>query len=243
MLQRSTNGLSHVLVLSGAGVSAESGLGTFRDPDGLWAKFDPYELATPEAFTRQPETVHAFYNMRRRALLDAKPNAAHEALARLERAMNQAGGRLTLVTQNVDNLHERAGSMNVVHMHGELLRSRCSYCGDVRPCYADLDVAMACPSCDQRGGLRPDVVWFAEAPMEMDRILRAINTADLFVSIGTSGSVYPAAGFVAEARRIGIQTLELNLEPSENAHDFHEGRYGPATKVVAEWADDMMAMA
>jgi NAD-dependent deacetylase len=183
-----------IFVLIGAGVSAESGLGTFRDKDGLWTRFDPMRLATPEAFARQPDEVHAFYNMRRRNLIEAEPNPAHYALARLEAGLRERGGNLFLCTQSIDDLHERAGSQRVTHMHGELLKARCVACEAITPWHEDLDVDTSCPSCGRVGGLRPHVVWFGEMPLFMDRIYDALLEADLFVAIGTSGSVYPAAG-------------------------------------------------
>ena len=231
----------HIFVLTGAGVSAESGLGTFRDKgEGLWTRFDPMKLATPEAFARDPETVLAFYDARRRNLLKAAPNAAHFALARLEGALAAEGGRLTLVTQNIDDLHERAGSRRVLHMHGELLKARCLLCDSVHPWTDDLTVSHACPDCGRRGGLRPHVVWFGEMPFHLDDIDRAMRNADLFVAIGTSGAVYPAAGFVAEARAFGVPTCELNLEAADNAHCFDEARYGPASETVPAWVEELL---
>jgi NAD-dependent deacetylase len=233
----------NIFILTGAGISAESGLGTFRDKDGLWARFDPLKLATPEAFADDPEAVHAFYNMRRRNLLAAGPNEAHRALARLETALARRGGRLFLCTQNIDDLHERAGSRRVTHMHGELLKARCIGCEAVTVRREDLGVAESCASCGRPGMLRPHVVWFGEMPLEMDAIDEALQGADLFVAIGTSGSVYPAAGFVAEARAAGIRTCEINLEPSDNARQFDEARYGPASVVVQEWVETVLATA
>ena len=232
----------NIFVLTGAGVSAESGLGTFRDKkgEGIWAKFDPMKLATPEAFARDPETVLAFYDLRRRNLLNAKPNAAHFALARLEAALAERGGSLTLVTQNIDDLHERAGSERVIHMHGELLKARCGACEAVRPWRDDLTVAHACPACGRAGTLRPHVVWFGEMPLEMDLIDRALRKADLFVAIGTSGAVYPAAGFVAEARAYGLRTCEINLEAADNADLFDEQRLGPASETVPAWVEELI---
>ncbi|HYE43740.1 MAG TPA: NAD-dependent deacylase, partial [Caulobacteraceae bacterium] len=183
----------HIFVLTGAGVSAESGLGTFRDAGGLWSMYDLKEVATPEGFARDPAKVHAFYNMRRRVHRDARPNAAHEALARLERELPGRGGRLTLVTQNVDWLHEMGGAADVIHMHGEALKVRCDACGDVQRWEDDLAVAQVCARCGRTGTLRPDVVWFGEVPMHLERIQDALARADLFVAIGTSGTVYPAA--------------------------------------------------
>jgi NAD-dependent deacetylase len=233
----------HVFVLTGAGISAESGLGTFRDKagEGIWSRFDPMKLATPEAFARDPETVLAFYDMRRRNLLNARPNAAHFALARLETELPACGGALTLVTQNIDDLHERAGSRVVVHMHGELLKVRCQNCDSVRPWPEHLTPALACDVCGEKGGLRPDVVWFGEMPLHMHAIDRALRCADLFVAIGTSGAVYPAAGFVAEARASGVPTCEINLEAADNADLFDEARYGPASETVPVWIEDVLA--
>ena len=231
----------HVLVLTGAGISAESGLGTFRDKGGLWARFDPMRLATPEAFAADPAAVQAFYDARRRNLLDAAPNAAHDALARLAAGLAARGDRLTLVTQNVDDLHERGGSPAVLHMHGELLKVRCLSCGAVSPWQADVRPGDRCPACGTAGRLRPHVVWFGEVPMGLDAIEAALADASLFAAIGTSGSVYPAAGFVAAARERGIPTCELNLEPSDNSRLFDERRYGPATAVVPAWVDAVLA--
>ena len=231
-----------IFVLTGAGVSAESGLGTFRDKrgEGIWAKFDPMKLATPEAFARDPETVLAFYDPRRRNLRDAKPNAAHFALARLEDALAKRGDSLTLVTQNIDDLHERAGSARVIHMHGELVKARCGECGAVRPWLDDLTVADVCPDCRRAGALRPHVVWFGEMPLALDLIDRALRKADLFVAIGTSGAVYPAAGFVAEARAYGLRTCEINLEAADNAGLFDEQRLGPASETVPAWVVELV---
>ncbi len=234
----------NVFVLTGAGVSAESGLGTFRDKagTGIWARFDPMALATPEAFARDPVLVHDFYNARRRNLIDAKPNAAHAALARLEAGLAERGGRLFLCTQNIDDLHERAGSRHVTHMHGELLKARCTACAAVVSWREDLGVETPCPACGRLGGLRPDVVWFGEMPMHMDAIGAALSGADLFVAVGTSGSVYPAAGFVAEARAAGVRTCEINLEPSDTARLFDEARYGPASEAVPAWVDGVLTI-
>ena len=229
-----------VFVLTGAGVSAESGLGTFRDRGGLWSRFDPMTLATPEAFARDPAAVQAFYNARRQGLLASEPNAAHTALVRLEAGLAALGGDLALVTQNIDDLHERAGSRRVVHMHGELRKARCVACDGVSACDGDLGAGEPCPACGAAGRLRPHVVWFGEVPLHMEAIGAALAEADLFVAVGTSGSVYPAAGFVAEARRIGMRTCELTLEPSDNAHCFDERRYGPATQIVPAWVDAVL---
>jgi len=225
-----------VVVLTGAGISAESGVRTFRDSGGLWEGHDVADVATPEGFARDPELVQRFYDARRRAVREARPNAAHRALARLEAALEDD---LLVVTQNVDDLHERASSQRVVHMHGELRRARCQACHH-RPAWDDdLVDAPPCPACGERA-LRPDVVWFGEVPYELDRIADAVSSCDLFVSVGTSGSVYPAAGYVALAASSGASTLELNLEPSEVAHVFDEVRTGPAAELVPEWVDELI---
>jgi NAD-dependent deacetylase len=232
-----------IFVLTGAGVSAESGLGTFRDNagEGIWARFDPMKLATPEAFARNPEEVHAFYNARRRNLLAAAPNQAHGALARLESGLAAKGDSLTLVTQNIDDLHERAGSREVTHMHGELLKARCGLCERATSWRDDLDVDSSCSFCKRVGAMRPHVVWFGEIPLEMDAIAEKLNQADLFVAIGTSGAVYPAAGFVATARRRGIPTCELNLEPSDNAELFDTSQYGRPGEIVPAWVEEVLS--
>lgn len=238
-----TNGhLRHerIVLLTGAGVSAESGMGTFRDKDGVWTRHRLEDVATPEGFARNPHLVQDFYNARRRALRAARPNPAHLALARLEQAVTNAGGEVLLVTQNVDDLHERAGSQALVHMHGELRRVMCSACGIKGAWDEDLFADMECWRCGTSGGLRPDVVWFGETPYGIDAIQQSLSACDLFVSIGTSGEVYPAAGFVHDARMNGAHTVELNLEPSTNARDFLEGRYGPASEVVETWVADMI---
>jgi len=234
-----------IFILTGAGVSAESGLGTFRNKDrtGLWARFDPMKLATPEAFARDPAEVHAFYNARRRNLIGAAPNAAHAALARLEAGLASRGGELTLVTQNIDDLHERAGSRRVIHMHGELLKARCAFCEAVSVRRDDIEVDSRCADCRRIGALRPHVVWFGEIPLEMEAIHAALARADLFVAIGTSGAVYPAAGFVAIARQGGVATCEINLEPSDNADAFDERRYGRAGEEIPSWVDEVLASA
>ncbi|HEV2605188.1 MAG TPA: NAD-dependent deacylase [Microvirga sp.] len=232
-----------IFVLTGAGVSAESGLGTFRDKGGIWSRFDPLKLATPEAFAHDPDQVHAFYNARRANLITAEPNEAHRALVRLEAGLKDRGGDLVLCTQNIDDLHERAGSERVIHMHGELLKARCLRCEAVVPWREDLSVEVPCPACSHGGGLRPHVVWFGEMPLEMDTIYDALERADLFVAMGTSGSVYPAAGFVTEARGRGIRTCEINLEPSDNARQFDETSYGPASEAVPAWVERLLKSA
>lgn len=230
----------HICILTGAGVSAESGLGTFRDKDGLWARYDLAEVATPEGFARDPGKVHDFYDARRRTLVQAQPNLAHVALAGLQRGVEAAGGRVFLCTQNIDDLHERAGSTGVAHMHGELFKARCTACAAVSDWRGDMGVAAVCPDCGEAGALRPHVVWFGEMPLLLDEIDAALSDADLFVSIGTSGSVYPAAGLVAEARRAGVRTCEINLEPSDNTWAFDERRYGPASQAVPAWVDEVL---
>jgi len=230
-----------IFVLTGAGVSAESGLGTFRDTDGVWTRHTLEDVATPGGFGRNPERVHDFYNARRRALREAAPNPAHRALARLEQAVREAGGEFLLVTQNVDDLHERAGSLRLLHMHGELMRARCNACGDRRAWTEDMFTDTPCEACGCAGALRPDGVWCGEMPYGMDAMRTALATCDLFAAIGTSGEVYPAAGLVSEAGFAGAHTVELNLEPSLNAGAFREGRYGPASRMVAAWADEIIA--
>ncbi|MFP4125716.1 MAG: NAD-dependent deacylase [Alphaproteobacteria bacterium] len=229
-----------IVVLTGAGVSAESGLQTFRGAGGLWEGYRLEDVATPEAFARDPATVQRFYNRRRAQLRDPAiaPNAAHRALARLEAEWR---GRVTLVTQNVDDLHERAGHREVWHMHGALDRAYCLACGGETPWRDDLDTASRCPACGTVGRLRPAVVWFGEFPRYMDEIEQALVDADLFVAIGTSGVVYPAAGFVEEARALGrAHTLEINLEPSSTRSLFDEVRYGPASEFVPAWVEELL---
>lgn len=231
----------NVFVLTGAGLSAESGLGTFRDRGGIWERFDPYELATPEAFARDPDKVHAFYDLRRRDLVAAEPNAAHQALADLQQGLGRRGGRLFLCTQNIDDLLERAGAASVVHMHGELLKARCLACEAVSPWRTDMGRGAICPACGRAGRLRPHVVWFGEMPLFLEEIEAALAEADLFAAIGTSGSVYPAAGLVAEARAAGIATVEINLEPSDTNLLFDRHRHGPATEMVPAWAKELLS--
>ncbi len=231
---------STIVILTGAGISKESGLDTFRDADGIWAKVRVEDVATPEAFERDPVRVHAFYNARRQGLLsaDVEPNAAHLALARLEADWS---GEILLVTQNIDDLHERAGSRSLLHMHGELLKGRCESCGTVSPWHEDMGLESACPGCFLPGGMRVHVVWFGEMPFEMECIYAALAGCTLFLSIGTSGNVYPAAGFAQEARANGrVHTVELNLEPSEGCSLFEERIYGPATEVVPAYVERLL---
>jgi NAD-dependent deacetylase len=220
-----------IVILTGAGISAESGLGTFRDVGGLWSRYDWRDLATPEGFARDPAFVLEFYNWRRDRVRRAEPNEAHAALARLER---DYGGPVTLITQNVDDLHERAGHRDVIHMHGLHLTALCGGCGHRWPAPEVMGHRDPCPACSAPR-TRPDVVWFGETPYHMDRIAAALASAHLFVSIGTSGTVYPAAGFTAAARAAGARTVELNLEPSENAALFDEAHHGPASRIVPNW--------
>ena len=229
-----------ILILTGAGISAPSGVSTFRDKDGAWAKHDFREVATPEGFAANPALVHAFYNERRAGLHTVEPNAAHEALARLEAYWEATGGSVSIVTQNVDDLHERGGSKSLLHMHGELRKVRCDGCGAVMAWEDNLSTETVCTACGTLGRVRPHIVWFGEMPFHMDEIADLLVEADLFVSIGTSGSVYPAAGFVAEARELSIPCVELNLEPSENARLFTETRYGPADTVTPQWVDELI---
>ena len=228
-----------IVILTGAGISAESGIDTFRDAGGLWERHRVEDVATPEGFARDPDLVLGFYDMRREALHSREPNAAHTALARLDA---EWGGELLIVTQNVDDLHERGGARRVLHMHGELKSALCTSCEMRSPWDAPLSDRPPCPVC-QAPTLRPDVVWFGEMPYQMDRIYRALRGADLFVSIGTSGAVYPAAGFVRDARELGARTLEINLERSEGSHWFHESRQGRAGELVPAWVDEILTLA
>ena len=231
--------MARIVVLTGAGISAESGLRTFRAADGLWEEHRIEDVATPEGFARDPELVLRFYNARRAAAAAATPNAAHRALARLE-----ADGRheVLIVTQNVDDLHERGGSRSLIHMHGALTGALCARCGHRWTAPAVMRVSDPCPAC-ARPAARPDIVWFGEMPYRMEEIWQALRRADLFVSIGTSGNVYPAAGFVADAGHAGVETLELNLEPSAGSRLFDAARHGPATRIVPEWVAEMLGEA
>lgn len=232
--------IRNIVILTGAGVSAESGIDTFRDAGGLWEQHRVEDVATPEAFARDPDLVLRFYDMRREAIQTKAPNAAHLALAKLGREWpKKSGAELLIVTQNVDDLHERAGAQRVLHMHGEHLNAWCTACDVRSPWTGPLIDRPACPECGA-AALRPDVVWFGEMPYYMDEIHDALRRADLFVSIGTSGAVYPAAGFVRNARELGARTLELNLEPSQGTAWFHEARHGPATEVVPAWVEEML---
>jgi NAD-dependent deacetylase len=230
--------INRIVILTGAGISAESGLSTFRDADGLWEKHDPMEIATPEAFARDPALVYRFYNARRNQLPQVEPNDAHRALARLQQ---EFPGDVFLVTQNVDDLHERGGSAEVCHMHGELNSMLCAACDSAMPAAADYDADSDCPGCGIRGRLRPDVVWFGEMPYHMEEIELRLMDCDLFVAIGTSGVVYPAAGFVQRALAHGALTVEVNKEVSDVTGFFHQQRKGPATREVAVLVEELLA--
>ena len=229
-----TNSATNIVILTDAGISAESGLGTFRDKGGLWTQHRVEDVATPEGFARNPQLVHDFYNARRAQAADARPNAAHAALAELEAKLD---GEVLIVTQNVDSLHEKAGSRNVIHMHGALDKALCAACEHRWDAPRVMAPDDACPRCGTPA-TRPDVVWFGEIPYGMEEIGEALSKADLFVSIGTSGEVYPAANFVAEADHFGAHTIELNLEPSAGASLFAECHFGPASETVPEWVAD-----
>ena len=228
-----------IVILTGAGISAESGVPTFRGQDGLWEEHRIEDVATPEGFERNPDLVHRFYNERRRRLRSGSvgPNAAHRALGRLE---TEYPGPVTVVTQNIDNLHERGGSRSVVHMHGELLKGRCRYCGDRFPAEGDLKSGDRCSRCNRPAALRPDVVWFGEMPFHMEEIFGMLVECGLFIAVGTSGNVYPAAGFVQIAARSGAHTIEVNLEPSRVENDFAEHRYGLAGELVPALVEEIL---
>jgi len=226
----------NIIVLTGAGISADSGLATFRGADGLWEGHRVEDVATPEAFVRDPALVHQFYDARRARLGEVEPNAAHQALAKLDA---EWPGELLIVTQNVDDLHERAGAKRLLHMHGELTSGWCLCCNERFGWAGPMGEDAACPQCETVGMVRPDIVWFGEMPYEMERIDRALQNADLFVSIGTSGAVYPAAGFVQTARYCGAHCIEMNLEPSQGSIFFHESRMGRARELVPAWVTEL----
>jgi NAD-dependent deacetylase len=226
----------NIVVLTGAGISAESGIATFRGPGGLWEGHRVEDVCTPDALAADPELVHRFYDLRRAALAGVEPNAAHRALARLD---SEWAGEMLIVTQNVDDLHERAGAVRMLHMHGELKSALCARCGSARPWDGALPPGSACEACGAPA-LRPDIVFFGEMPYQMERIEQAIAACDLFVSIGTSGAVYPAAGFVQTARYHGADTLELNLEESAGSAWFAETRLGPAGELVPAWVEEIL---
>jgi len=221
--------IKNIVVLTGAGISAESGIRTFRDTGGLWEDHSIEEVATPEGYAANPDLVLSFYNARRAQLETVEPNPAHQALAKLEKELLKLGGYLTIVTQNVDELHERGGAQNVIHMHGELLSQWCRACDNKFKSAEAFTLKSTCPKCETIGKVRPDIVWFGEMPYFMDTIEMAVSNCDLFVSIGTSGAVYPAAGYV-----------EINLERSEGSHFFHETRLGKAGELVPVWVDEIL---
>lgn len=227
-----------IVILTGAGISAESGLPTFRDANGLWHGHRVEEVATPEAFAENPALVHEFYNMRRAALKTVKPNAAHEAIARLQR---EHAGAVVLVTQNVDDLHERGGSPAVIHMHGELRKVRCIRCYMDVEWQGDLSTTTPCPICKRTGCMRPHIVWFGEMPFFMEEIQEALARADVFVAIGTSGNVYPAAGFVHLAHMAGARTIEVNVDGTSASSSFKEHRTGRATEQVPGLVEELLA--
>ena len=228
-----------IVILTGAGISKESGLDTFRDADGIWSKVRIEDVATPEAFRQDPTSVQEFYNSRRQQLINSniKPNAAHIALAKLER---EWPGTVSIVTQNIDNLHEMGGSKVLIHMHGELLKVRCLACLKINSWSSDINKKTICPNCNKINALRPHVVWFGEMPLHMEKIHQLLNECSIFISIGTSGNVYPAAGFVQLATIAGARSIELNLEPSEGATLFTDARYGAATKIVPAYVDELL---
>lgn len=230
-----------IVILTGAGISAESGIDTFRAAGGLWENHRVEDVATPEGFAKDPVLVHRFYNLRRAALKTVEPNPAHIALAKLEKGLTASGGQLTLITQNVDDLHERGGAGEVIHMHGILTSMLCGICENRWDYLEDASPEMVCPKCYVKGACRPDIVWFGEMPYAMHVIEERIAQCDLFVSIGTSGAVYPAAGFVQMAKALGKETLELNLERSQGSHFFDESRLGPAGQLVPKWVDEILA--
>jgi NAD-dependent deacetylase len=230
------DGVRNIVILTGAGISAESGLRTFRAEDGLWEDHRVEDVASPQGFRRDPELVQRFYDERRRNVMAAEPNPAHQALARLGGGWD---GELLIITQNIDDLHKRAGAARVLHMHGEALSAWCTACDARHRWTGTLLDRPPCPACGQRA-LRPDIVWFGEMPYRMDEIFAAIARADLFVSIGTSGAVYPAAGFVQQAKSAGARTLELNLERSQGSASFDESRLGPASDLVPAWVEEML---
>ncbi|MEF1289977.1 Sir2 family NAD+-dependent deacetylase [Vibrio sp. M260118] len=231
----------NVVILTGAGISAESGIQTFRAQDGLWENHKIEDVATPEGFERNPDLVQDFYNKRRLGLQNPsiKPNAAHNALGKLEAELE---GTVTIITQNIDNLHERGGNSDVIHMHGELLKSRCSESNQVIEEKGEIHTGDLCHCCQIPSQMRPHVVWFGEMPLRMGDIYAALEAADLFVSIGTSGVVYPAAGFVHDAKMHGAHTIEINLEPSAVESEFEEKRYGKASIEVPKLVEEILSL-
>lgn len=231
-----TKSKAKIVILTGAGISAESGLETFRAEDGLWAQHRVEDVATPEGFARNPKLVVDFYNARRTQAAAVEPNAAHRALARLEA---EHGGEVVVITQNVDDLHERGGTRQLYHMHGHLKGALCASCDHRWEAPMVMAPGDPCPACGAPAA-RPDIVWFGEMPYDMDILFEHLSEADIFAAIGTSGNVYPAAGFVAEARRAGAHTIEFNLERSSVGSHFAEHRTGPASKTVTDWVDELL---
>lgn len=233
LVHKRSQPVTRICVLTGAGISAESGIKTFRAADGLWENHSIEEVATPLGFANNPALVQKFYNERRQQLLSGiAPNTGHISLARFQQ---QFSGEFTLITQNIDNLHELAGSEQVLHMHGELLKIRCSQTGYLYDCEHDVNIEDQCQCCSAAGSLRPHVVWFGEMPLYMEEIYAALDECDMFIAVGTSGNVYPAAGFFQVAQQVGAISVELNLQPSGNAAEFDLGIYGPATQVLPEF--------
>ncbi|MDR2386488.1 MAG: NAD-dependent deacylase [Deltaproteobacteria bacterium] len=239
-----------IFVLTGAGISRESGLDTFRDKDGLWSKVNIEDVATPRAFKKDPVRVLEFYDFRRKELLsgDIKPNPAHQALARLESQISNYRAEkglkkpgLFLVTQNVDDLHERGGSKQVCHTHGSLLWAKCQACDHKFKWLKNLSLEEVCPKCQAQGQLRPDVVWFEEMPYHLEEIETNLKNCHLFVSIGTSGLVYPAASYLRVAKKLKVPTLEINIAPTGSANLYDRGFYGPASEAVPQWVDEVIS--
>lgn len=229
--------MTKIVILTGAGISAESGIETFRAEEGLWAQHRVEDVATPEGFQKNPELVVNFYNARREQAASVTPNAAHYALARLEA---QHDGEVIIITQNVDDLHERGGTKQLFHMHGALKGALCAACDHRWPAPMVMAAGDTCPSC-QAPAARPDIVWFGEMPYDMDVLFAHLSQADIFAAIGTSGNVYPAAGFVAEAGRVGAHTIEFNLEKSAVGNQFEEHRIGPASQTVTDWVSEILS--
>ena len=229
-----------VVVLTGAGISAESGIKTFRDNDGLWENYRIEDVATPEAWQADPEVVWRFYQARRRQMNEVEPNPAHEALAKLEAELDE----FTLVTQNVDDLHERGGSRSVIHMHGRLETLRCEKSEQIEERIADEDLVddfLFCNCCAVASRVRPDIVWFGEMPMEMEEIYDAVDSCDIFIVIGSSGHVYPAAGLAAAARSARAQTILVNFEMPNNSYDFDKVHLGMAGEILPGLVETWLA--
>jgi NAD-dependent deacetylase len=233
--------MPNIVILTGAGISAESGIPTFRDSMGLWEKHKVEDVATPQGFQRDPALVHRFYNERRAKLITVEPNAAHYALAKLEQAWPSNNG-FVIITQNIDDLHERAGSKSIAHMHGELLKLKCANCKEKLVHHGDASVDMVCPSCRTTGSMRPDVVWFGELPYHLGLIEPALDHTDIFISIGTSGQVMPASLFAqaVSMNRRNAQIIEVNPIPTEN-EVFTRVIDATATTGVPALVDELIA--